>query len=196
MSSNKNLAVAISWLKQLILILLLTFLVSVFIVQTYDISDVSMEPTFDRQGNRVLVLLTPYHFGSIPGYDDLVIIDSRVNRPRTLWDKVIESPLVALFVREERQYMWVKRVIGLPGDTLEYGDGRVYRNGTQLDEPYSIGKIDNSFAPVIVPQGHIFVMGDNRNHSSDSREIGPVPIVNIQGRVLVRVFPLDKINTY
>jgi signal peptidase I len=196
MNSNSSLTVAISWLKQLILILLLTLLVSVFIVQTYDISDVSMEPTFDSQGNRVLVLLTPYHFGSVPGYGDLLIIDSRVNRPRTLWDKVIESPLVALFVREERQYMWVKRVIGLPGDTLEYGDGRVYRNGTQLDEPYSLSKIDKLFAPVIVPQGHIFVMGDNRNHSSDSREIGPVPIGNIQGRVLVRVFPLDKINTY
>jgi len=123
MNSNSSLTVAISWLKQLILILLLTLLVSVFIVQTYDISDVSMEPTFDSQGNRVLVLLTPYHFGSVPGYGDLLIIDSRVNRPRTLWDKVIESPLVALFVREERQYMWVKRVIGLPGDTLEYGDG-------------------------------------------------------------------------
>jgi signal peptidase I len=196
MKSNKILTVAVSWLKQLILILLLTLLVSVFIVQTYDISDVSMEPTFDRQGNRVLVLLTPYHFGSIPGYGDILIIDSRVNRPRTLWDKVKESPLVALFVREERQYMWVKRVIGLPGDTLEYAEGRVYRNGMALDEPYSQGKIDNPFAPVIVPQGHIFVMGDNRNHSSDSREIGPVPVGNIQGRVLIRVFPLDKITTY
>lgn len=196
MKSKKSLAVAVSWLKQLILILLLTLLVSVFIVQTYDISDVSMEPTFDRQGNRVVVLLTPYHFGSIPGYGDIVIIDSRVNRPRTLWDKVTESPLVALFIREDRHHMWVKRVIGLPGDTLEYAEGRVYRNGTQLDEPYSLGKIDNPFAPVIVPQGHIFVMGDNRNHSSDSREIGPVPIGNIQGRVLVRVFPLDKITTY
>lgn len=196
MSVNKFKSIAFSWLKQIILVILLALFISIFIIQTYDISDVSMEPTFDRQGNRVLVLLTPYHFGVKPGYGEIVIIDSRVDRKRTLWDKLIENPLVALIVREQNVHMWVKRVIGLPGDNLEYKDGSVYRNGQELTEPYIMDKMKTAFETAIIPEGFIYVMGDNRNRSSDSRIIGPVPISNIQGRVILRFYPFNKISAY
>ena len=193
---NKSKAVVFSWLKQIILVILLTLFISIFIIQTYDISDVSMEPTFDQQGNRVLVFLTPYHFGIKPGYGEIVIIDSRVDRKRILWDKLIESPLVALIVRDRNVHMWVKRVIGLPGDILEYKDGRVYRNGQELTEPYVMDKMKTAFETAVIPEGFIYVMGDNRNRSSDSRIIGPVPISNIQGRVVLRIYPFNKMSTY
>jgi signal peptidase I len=196
MQGQKNGSAIISWIKQIILVLVLTIIISVLVIQTYDITDVSMEPTFDRQGNRVLVFLTPYIFGAIPEQGDIVIIDSRVDRKRTLFDRVVESPLPAFFIRQEKAHMWVKRVIGLPGDELEFIMGRVYRNGDLLAEGYIKGKMVSDYDPVVVPEGHVYVLGDNRNHSSDSRQIGPVPLENIQGRVILRLFPFTKITTY
>ncbi len=185
-----------SWIRQIILFVVLTVMISVLVIQTYDIFDRSMEPTFDRQGNRVLIFLTPYLFGAAPGYGDLVIIDSRVDRQRTIVDRVIESPLFALFIHRERDHMWVKRVIGLPGDSLEFIMGSVYRNGELLPESYIKSKVATEHNPVVVPDGHVYVLGDNRNHSSDSRQIGPVPLRNIQGRVILRFLPLSKITLY
>ena len=81
--------------------------------------------------------------------------------------------------------VWVKRVIGRPGDVLEFKDGHVWRNGEQLQEPYTKDTIMNytRSTPVTIPEGHVFVMGDNRNHSSDSRFIGPVPVDHVLGFV-------------
>lgn len=186
----------VSWVKQIILIILVTVAISVLVIQTYDIIDRSMEPTFDRQGNRVLVFLTPYLLGATPEYGDIIIIDSRVERQRTILDRFIESPLPALFSQQERDHIWVKRVIGLPGDSLEFIMGSVYRNGVLLEEDYIKSKIASEHDPVVVPDGFVYLLGDNRNHSSDSRQIGPVPLTNIQGRVILRFLPLSKITTY
>ncbi len=193
---NKAARVALSWAGQIALIILVTLVISILIIQTYDIEDVSMEPTFDRQGNRVLVFLTPYLFQILPGYGDIVIIDSRTDRTRNLLDRIVESPLPNLFAGEKKEYMLVKRVIGLPGDTLESQGGYMYRNGEKLEEPYIMEEMAESIEPVHVPEGHIYVMGDNRNRSKDSRHIGPVPLSNVQGRVVIRLFPLNLITTY
>ncbi len=196
MREKKGDSVLGSWVKQIVLIVVVTVAVSVLVIQTFDINDRSMEPTFDRQGNRVLVFLTPYLLGASPEHGDLVIIDSRVERQRTITDRFIESPLPALLIQRERDHMWVKRVIGLPGDSLEFIMGSVYRNGELLNEDYIKSKIVGEHDPVVVPDGYVYLLGDNRNHSSDSRQIGPVPLANIQGRVVLRFLPLSKINTY
>ncbi len=197
MGENKTAAVLFSWLKQIILIILVTMFVSIMIIQTYDINDVSMQPTFDPQGNRVLVYLTPHVFGAVPDHGDIVIIDSRIGRERTFLDRFRESPVVSMALRDVNEHLWVKRVIGRPGDRLELKDGAVNRNGEKLFEEYIMEPMDDrGFESVVVPDGHVYVMGDNRNRSSDSRQIGPVPVSNIQGRVILRFFPLDKITTY
>lgn len=194
---DKNfVSVALTWVKQILLVIFLTLIISVLVVQTYDINDVSMEPTFDPSGNRVLVFLAPYHFDHVSDHKDLVIIDSRVDRERTFWDKVLDSPLISLLRGEQNENLWVKRVIGLPGDKLEYEDGNLIRNGEILEEDYVKGEMRSGFQSIEVPEGHIYVMGDNRNSSSDSRTVGPIPIENIQGRVILRLFPFDKITTY
>jgi len=196
MREKKGDSVLGSWVKQIALIVVVTVAVSVLVIQTFDINDRSMEPTFDRQGNRVLVFLTPYLLGATPDHGDLVIIDGRVERQRTMVDRFIESPLPALFIQRERDHMWVKRVIGLPGDSLEFIMGSVYRNGELLNEDYIKSKMAGEHDPVVVPDGYVYLLGDNRNHSSDSRQIGPVPLGNIQGRVVLRFLPLSKITTY
>ncbi|OPL15046.1 MAG: hypothetical protein AVO34_00620 [Firmicutes bacterium ML8_F2] len=189
-------AVAASWIKQILFIITATLFISVVLIQTYDINDVSMQPTFDPQGNRVLVYVTPYLFSGEPKYGDILIIDSRVNRNRTVWDRIVESPIIALILGRQDKHLWVKRVIGLPGDHLEFVDGLVYRNGEKLVEDYIRGRTESSLSELIIPKDHIFVMGDNRERSSDSRRIGPVPSINVQGRVILRFFPLTRIDTY
>lgn len=196
MGNNKTAAIALSWLKQIILVIAATIIISVLVIQTYDINDVSMQPTFDSQGNRVLVFLTPYIFNATPDYGDIIIIDSRIDRQRTFIDRFKDSPVISILRREVNEYLWVKRVVGLPGDRVEYNDGRVYRNGEALEEDYISGEMNKGFAPVIVPEGYVYVMGDNRNRSSDSRQIGPIPVTNIQGRVFLRFLPINKISLY
>lgn len=84
--------------------------------------------------------------------------------------------------------IWVKRVIGKAGDTLEFHDHAVYRNGIKLEEPYVNGEMEFSIpGSYTVPEGTVFVMGDNRNHSSDSRFIGPVPVDHVLGTVVVQL---------
>ena len=84
---------------------------------------------------------------------------------------------------------FVKRVIGLPGETVEIHRGTVKIDGEALEEPYLVGRDFNSLGPTLVPPESYFVIGDNRNGSSDSRHWGPVPLENIVGKVLVRYWP-------
>lgn len=90
----------------------------------------------------------------------------------------------------------IKRVIGLPGDTISIKKGIVYINGTALNEPYEAEKPSADFKPYKVPENSYFVMGDNRNDSYDSRYWGPVPADNIIGKALVRYFPVDNIHMF
>ena len=90
----------------------------------------------------------------------------------------------------------IKRVIGLPGDTIECREGRVYRDGVMLDEPYLTSDAQNARtvdcgAPVTVPSGTLFVLGDHRAVSMDSRHWGPIPQSAVDGRLLTNVWPLN-----
>ncbi|MDI6879357.1 MAG: signal peptidase I [Desulfitobacteriaceae bacterium] len=86
---------------------------------------------------------------------------------------------------------FIKRVVGLPGDKVEIRNHQTYVNGKALNEPYVSEKSKNDYGPVVVPQGELFVMGDNRNNSDDSRIWGFLPIENVTGRALFRYWPLN-----
>ncbi len=85
---------------------------------------------------------------------------------------------------------YIKRVIGLPGETVEAKDGKVYVNGKVVSEPYLHGYVMADFGPTVVPQGQLFVMGDNRAVSLDSRVFGTVPMKSIIGRAMFAYWPL------
>ena len=96
---------------------------------------------------------------------------------------------------------YIKRVIGLPGDTVLLKNTEVFVNGRKLNEPYTSDitlPLPNGYAqedvPISVPEDYYFVMGDNRPHSSDSRDFGPITYESIIGQVFYRYFPTDKMG--
>jgi signal peptidase I len=192
----------ISWGKAILFAVVLSIFISAFLFQPYTVSGSSMEPTFQgkdsydtsKVGDRVMLFKTSYILGEEAKHEDIVVIDSRVQRPRTLIDNLFESPLVRMMIDRNHpaQIYWIKRIIGVPGDTLEYKNGKVHRNGVELKEDYIKEEMHAPFKKVVVPENHVFVMGDNRNYSKDSREIGVVPIDNVLGKVILRYYPLHK----
>ncbi|WP_404442856.1 signal peptidase I [Sutcliffiella horikoshii] len=193
-----------SWGKACVIGLFFAFLVSALVVQPFTVKGSSMEPTLDGEdiwtqkddGDKVLIFKSGYMVGVDPKYNDIVVIDSRVERERSLTDNFKESPLVnALLDETQGNNYWIKRVIGVEGDTLEYREGTVYRNGEALVEEYIQEEMLYPFEEVTVPKGHVFVMGDNRNESRDSREIGSIPKENVMGKVVLRYFPFNRVDT-
>lgn len=82
----------------------------------------------------------------------------------------------------------IKRVVGVEGDTIEVTDGYLYRNGEKIEEDYIKEKILGDAEKITVPKNHVFIMGDNRNNSADSRVIGPVPEEKILGKVVLELW--------
>lgn len=177
----------LEWLYSIILALAVAIIIHAFLAQPTRVSGESMENTL-YNGEYLIVSKIPHDLRQAPNYDDIVIIDSRVHRDRSIADDLTEPLLTYLsFFNKDLQghYVWVKRVIGKGGDTITVKNGHVYRNGEELQESYikepmNIG-MDKTF---VIPDNAVFVMGDNRNHSSDSRFIGPVPIDHVLGKVV------------
>lgn len=175
------------WIYSIIIALAIAMVIHIFFFQPTRVSGESMMPTL-HNGEYLIVSKWNHVLGEVPNYGDIVIIDSRVQYPRTWKDDVAEpmNNYMAFFNHDlQTKNIWVKRVIGRPGDTLDFHDGKVWRNGEPLDEPYINEPMEYSRKGEIkIPEGYVFCMGDNRNHSSDSRFIGPVPIDHVLGHVI------------
>jgi signal peptidase I len=179
--------------------ILLVFLIVRGVVQNFKIEGQSMEPSL-HTGQYILVnKIVYFHFDLnaplrlLPGNADLAPkIVYPFHMPHRGEVLVFEYP-------RDMSKDYIKRVIGLPGDTVAIRDGQVYVNGTLLDEPYLNGlqttcrgeDACNGGQPVTVPAGAVFVMGDNRNNSSDSREWGALPLDGIIGKAWVSYWPRD-----
>jgi len=87
---------------------------------------------------------------------------------------------------------FIKRVIGLPGDTIQIKNHKTYVNNREINEPYLLEPAKEDFGPKVVPEDSLFVMGDNRNNSDDSRKWGFLPLENVSGRALFRYWPLNR----
>ncbi|MUG44621.1 signal peptidase I [Paenibacillus woosongensis] len=170
------------WGLSIIIGFIISMFIGIFVIQPYKVNGHSMEPTLDDK-QRIYAWKIAHALEKLPKYEDIVIIDSRIDRDRTFWDSVNEHPLIRILSGNKKEdFFYVKRVIGLPGDVIEIKDGQVFRNGIQLEEPYIKEQMYAEQSQVWeVPEDHIFVMGDNRNNSKDSRMIGPVPLDHIMG---------------
>lgn len=162
------------WYDSMVFALAAIVLVFVFLFRVITVSGYSMEPTL-LWGDRVAVQSMLY----TPKRGDVVVMDGYIN---------YGDPLV-------------KRIIAVGGDTLDidFSTGTVTLNGEQLDEPYISAPTTLSYDvdfPVVVPEGYVFVMGDNRPNSLDSRssEVGFIDERDILGKVLLRIFPFDHLG--
>jgi len=159
--------------ETLVLTLILFVLIQTFVVQPRQIEQVSMENTLLPNQYVLVDKLTP-HFESYQR-GDIVVFTPPDAAPDS-------TPLI-------------KRVIGLPGDTIDLADGHVVINGHTLDEPYVYpGQVTEPLTRRthwVVPAGMLFVLGDHREDSSDSRFFGPVPLGNVMGRAWLRYWPLS-----
>ncbi|MEW9668679.1 signal peptidase I [Ammoniphilus sp. 3BR4] len=177
----------LSWGKALMAAAVFSIGINAFIFQPTKVSGVSMEPTL-QDSQKVFISKVGHTLQEMPDYGDIVIVDSRVDRERQLIDDLQDHFIIHLLTKgleDEDRHIWIKRIIGKPGDTLEFKDNQVYRNGEALDEPYLKEPMEyESTESVQVPEGHVFVMGDNRNNSKDSRYIGSIPLDHVLGRML------------
>lgn len=163
----------------------LAVVVLAFVISPARTSGKSMLPTI-QDGAIVLLYKIPHTLGTMPSYGDIVAVDSRIERPRTIADDLGDF---YNNVHTDNPYsnidFWVKRVVGLPGDLIEIKEGKLYRNGKNVEELYILEPMKRENPRrYTVPEGTVFVMGDNRNISVDSREIGVVPIDHILGKVI------------
>jgi signal peptidase I len=179
--------------------ILLVFLIVRGVIQNFKIEGQSMEPNL-HTGQYILVnKIVFFHFDLnaplrlLPGNGDLTPkIVYPFHMPRRGEIVVFEYP-------RDMSKDYIKRVIGLPGDTVMIREGLVYVNGELLDEPYLQGvpttcrgdDACNGGNPITVPAGTLFVMGDNRANSSDSREWGALPLEGIIGKAWVSYWPRD-----
>jgi signal peptidase I len=159
--------------------LLVALVVRTFLFQAFWIPSASMEPTL-REGDRVLVNKLSYDLHDLHRGDVIVF-----ERPPEPGGAAPHDDIADL----------VKRVVGLPGDVVEARDGVVHVNGERLDEPYLNPDMPTDhLARTVVPEGTVFVMGDNRTNSHDSRDFGPIDEGSVVGRAFVRFFPLDHLG--
>ncbi len=152
-------------LNILVTALILTLLIRTFLFTTFLVEGDSMAQTL-QDGDRVLVNRFIYHLRQ-PEREEMIVFGLRENEAETL----------------------VKRIVATAGELIEMKDGVVHINGVPTPEQYVTHRDWEVFPPVKVPPGAVFVMGDNRPRSSDSRIFGPVPLDQIQGRVLLVFWP-------
>jgi len=177
----------------ILIALVLAVFIKTFIVQAFFIPSGSMLETLQID-DRVLVSKLSYVWGE-PDRGDVIVFDdprglpeSEESIPSRLWRNLAES----IGIRTPKSE-FIKRVIGIEGDTVEGRNGVVYVNGEALEEPYlptyaTIG----DFGPTTVPAGEVFVMGDNRNDSVDSRSFGTIPEGDIVGRAFMVMWPPSR----
>jgi signal peptidase I len=156
----------------------IALLVEAFLIQAFWIPSPSMEPTLDV-GDRVLVNKLSYKFHDV-NRGDVVVFD-RPSGASTGENGEIKD--------------LIKRVIAVEGDTIEAKEGNVFVNGEQIDEDYlEPGTPTDNLPLTTIPEGQVFVMGDNRTNSEDSRIFGPIDEDAIVGRAFIRVLPITDIG--
>lgn len=171
----------------LVIAAVIAFLVKSLVAQAFFIPSASMEPQLQVH-DRVVVSKLAYRLHR-PRRGDIVVFDNPTGSPPAP-APLLRRVLVGVGVAQPSTEEYIKRVVALPGERVEAHDGRVFVDGRLLVEPYlPAGVQTSSFAPRVVPPGRLWVMGDNRGNSSDSRVFGPIRAATVVGRTVVKIWP-------
>ncbi|MBN1979649.1 MAG: signal peptidase I [Anaerolineae bacterium] len=155
----------------ILLALLITLVINTYVAQATTIDGPSMQPNL-YYGERVMVEKVTYRLFHGPRRGDVVVVD------------VPDSPEPL-----------IKRVVALPGETIEIRGGQVHIDGEPIEEPWVEYTAAQDFPPTTVPPLHIFIIGDNRPNSRDSRSFGPVHVDQVEGRALFVYWPPEHVGT-
>jgi signal peptidase I len=165
-------------LETIVPAVLIALLINLFLAQATRVYGQSMEPNL-HTNQRLIVEKLSYnrHLRQYLGLEG----------PQ-------QSDVVVINLSAQGNELLIKRIIGLPGDVVEIRDSQVFVNGNPLAEPYLGGVTPGYYGPVTIPPLHIFVLGDNRNFSNDSRNFGTVPLEDVVGRAWFSYWPVDQIG--
>ena len=182
MSRRPALGCLLEIVETLVLTLIIFWVIQSFVAQPYRVQQESMETTLEPDQYVLVDKITPR-------FDTYKRGDIVVFNPPENWVQQNGQP-------------YIKRVIGVGGDTIELKNGAVYLNGTKLIEPY-VFKVDGKAQATedligakrwVVPRNDLFLMGDHRGNSADSREFGPVDVAAVIGRAWLRYWPVDTLK--
>lgn len=175
---KKILHLAREVLETIVPAVLIAVLINLFLAQATRVYGQSMEPNLHTDQRLIVEKLSynPYfrHYLGFSGPE--------------------RGDVVVIRLPAQDNELLIKRVIGLPGDVVDIRSGNVFVNGQMLDEPYLAGNTAGSFGPTTVPPLHIFVLGDNRAFSNDSRSFGTIPLSDVVGRAWFSYWPLEQIS--
>ena len=200
------------WAYCIIIAVVLALLVKYYIGTPTIVKQTSMSPTFSP--NDRLILNRLYRtLNTEPQRGDIITFEAPtenyangekadLSNPVAIYNKELEGIVAKFFynVVELGKTSYIKRVIALPGEHVQIKDGKVYINGEELEEDYLADDViteaeGGQFLDLIVPEGTVFAMGDNRGHSADSRRFGCIPYEKIEGKVVLRFWPLSSFGT-
>ncbi|MFC7443375.1 signal peptidase I [Laceyella putida] len=169
-NSSNAVRTTFEWVGTIAVSLLIAMVIRVFLFSPYDVEGASMRPTLE-DNEKIIVNKWSYRIHE-PSHGDIVVFHAEAGRD------------------------FIKRVIGLPGDRIEIKEGKVFRNGTVLNEPYIQGITypRGDRRTIVVPEGMLYVLGDNRENSKDSRDLGTIPLSKVVGRADIIVLPLKQIK--
>lgn len=174
--AKKTLVAFLDFAKTTTVVVLLALAIRLFIVQPFIVEGQSMQPTFENSD----YLITEK-------------VSYTLRAPQ-------RGEIVIFHPPDNSSVNYIKRIVGLPGDRVEIKDGSIYINSQKIDEPYLTSNEQTKTVAkdldIKLKEDEYFVLGDNRNHSRDSREIGPVPKQNIVSKIWVRLLPLNSVNAF
>lgn len=205
MKINDNARDIIEWIVCIVIAFVLALSIRYFFGTPTIVQQPSMYPTL-KPNQRLILNRWARTIKEMPSRGDIITFEAPTsdsytydandvrakysNNPTSAWGKFV------YYVLESNKISYIKRVIALPGEHLQIKDGKIYINGEELEEKYLQPDVTTSiencpFYDLIVPENCVFVMGDNRPKSTDSRKFGCIPLEKIESKVWIRFWPLN-----
>ena len=203
----------LEWIECIVIAVVLALLIRYYVGTPTVVQQESMLPTL-KPNERLILNRISRTLKETPERGDIITFEAPsktvisaeeadLDNPIAIYDKEPKNIFskFTYYVLECGKYSYIKRVIGLPGEHVEIKEGKVFINGEQLDESEYLDEsvvtndYGGAFTDIVVPEGYIFAMGDNRSKSADSRRFGCIPIEKVEGKLLIRFWPLNKFGT-
>jgi signal peptidase I len=198
MSEEQKVNIGKEILEWIVYILSAVIIASLLQSQLYALTTVhqsSMQNTL-FEGHMLIMDKLSYQFSEPKRGDIIVFLKNEDTKGFLKRYQVFFKDVQLRFHDDYRTNRLIKRVIALAGEKVDIRDGQVYINDDLLDEPYVKGmtpKMSLEY-PLVIPEGYVFVMGDNRQNSLDSRDFGPIELNSVEGKAVFRIYPFSKIG--